>query len=196
MQEIKLSILICSIIGREHLLRRLLAVLEPQKTEIVEILIDTDNKEITTGAKRNRLLRKAQGEYIVFIDDDDLVAENYVHRILKALETSPDCCGIEGEITFLNDKVVRKFVHSLQYSSWFEKNGIYYRCPNHISPVKRIHALAASFPDISRGEDKIYSERLLPYLKKEEYIKEPIYSYFFVGSGLSKINTKKERKEK
>lgn len=68
-----LSILICSLHSRSHLLAELKAILQPQLTGDVELLIEIDNKEISTGAKRNILLNRAQGKYIVFIDDDDMV---------------------------------------------------------------------------------------------------------------------------
>ena len=96
----KLSILICSLREREKSLNKLLEVIEPQRTSEVEIILDTDNGEVTTGFKRNRLLNAAFGEYISFIDDDDLVSNDYIVKILKAIETSPDCCGMEGLITF------------------------------------------------------------------------------------------------
>ena len=59
-----------------------------------EIIYDIDEGQVSIGVKRQRMLHKANGEYIVFIDDDDLVAENYVDLILGALKTGPDCVGI------------------------------------------------------------------------------------------------------
>lgn len=173
----KLSILICSLREREKSLNKLLEVIEPQRTSEVEIILDTDNGEVTTGFKRNRLLNAAFGEYISFIDDDDLVSNDYIVKILKAIETSPDCCGMEGLITFQKKNITRKFIHTIQCSEWYEKDHIYYRCPNHLSPVKRIHALATKFPDITVGEDHDYSTRLFPLLKTEVYINNPIYYY-------------------
>ena len=40
------------------------------------------NGGLSTGAKRNDLLNQAKGRYVVFIDADDLIAENYVEEIL------------------------------------------------------------------------------------------------------------------
>lgn len=189
----KLSILICSIVGRESLLKNLRVDLERQRTDDVEILVETDDKRITTGAKRNVLLRRATGDYIAFVDDDDKVSDDYVRKILKAIKTHPDCCGIEGEIShtkqfrisrrsrrsrrFEHKQIIQKFVHSIQYDRWFEKGGIYYRCPNHINPVKRTIALKVKFPDVMRGEDKDYSFRLRFLLKSEVYIDGIIYFY-------------------
>lgn len=183
----KLSILICSIKGRERLLRNLVNVLGNQATDDIEILVEVDNKEISIGAKRNILLRKARGDYVVFIDDDDLVSDDYTSKILKAIETSPDCCAIEGEIDhmkriregrrFHRHRCTQKFIHSIQYEKWFERDGIYYRCPNHLNPIKRKLVGQIMFPEMNQGEDKDFSLRILSLLKTEVFIKGIIYYY-------------------
>ncbi len=187
----RFSILICTIVGREKSLGRLLGVLRKQTNKQVEILVEKGDKKITTGAKRNKLLKRAKGDYIAFIDDDDMVVEDYIPKILQALKTNPDCCGIEGMITVRIRKKrrrprqgelkQRKFIHSIQYKTWFEKNSIYYRSPNHLNPVKRELALRVGFPNLSVSEDHDYSKRLVPLLKKEAYIKDPIYFYLPKG---------------
>ncbi len=83
----KLSILICHIEERAEKLERLMAVLRPQLTPDVEVLIETDDRQMSIGAKRNLLLEKAKGGYVCFIDDDDLVPDYYVKKILEAMET-------------------------------------------------------------------------------------------------------------
>ncbi len=190
----KLSILICSIKGREEKLNNLLSLLEGQITGDVEILIEVDNKEITIGEKRNVLLKRARGDYIAFVDDDDLISNDYVSKILAAIETSPDCCGIEGEIDHMKVKrpesnerrrqprhryyrCKQKFIHSNQYTKWYQKNDIYYRCPNHLNPIKRELVGQIMFPEMSQGEDKDFSMRILPLLKTEVFIKGIIYYY-------------------
>ena len=102
-------------------------------------------------------------------------------------------CGIEGLI-FLRpriknkdrynrkrwirgERVQRKFIHSIKYKTWFEENYIYYRCPNHLNPVKRELALKVRFLPQDSGEDCDYSKRLLPLLKTETYIEGIIYNY-------------------
>lgn len=160
------------------LLARLRAVLDPQITDEVEVLVNSDSGEMSIGDKRNALLKAATGDYVAFVDDDDLVRTTYVKQILAALSTNPDCVGIEGVMTINgNLQQGRLFIHSLRYRSWFEKDGVYYRNPNHLSPVKRELALQVGFPAINHGEDHDYSKRLLALLNTEVYINGPIYHY-------------------
>lgn len=181
------SILICTLPERKEFLERLLNILNPQIEEFkdfVEIIIEEDNGEKSIGEKRNNLLRKATGEYVAFIDDDDIVSCDYVEKILTALESKPDCVGLH--LLHFNDGNLGGFTyHSLKYRTWFENQDTstglmrYYRNPNHINPIKREYALLTKFPEISMGEDKDYSHNILKHLKKEKYIIEPIYYYLY-----------------
>lgn len=193
----KLSILICTLEEREGKLKRLLDVLNPQINENVEIIVKSDSGQMSIGTKRNALLHEATGEYISFIDDDDLVSDNYVTKILEAIKTNPDCCGLKGTITF-QGQCPKTFIHSIQYKNWFEENGIYYRCPNHLNPVKRELALQTSFKEISFGEDRDYSIRLSPLIQKEEMIEDHIYYYLYEKSGPpnSGNNTNKKKNKR
>lgn len=141
----------------------------------VEIICDLDKGEAHIGTKRNRLISKATGDYVAFVDDDDRVSPDYVSRILGATQTNPDCVGIEGIYTCEGRK--RKFCSSLKYKSWFENGDLLYRCPNHLNPVLRSIASKVPFPEKSWGEDMDYSLKLLPYLKTEVYLEGPIYFY-------------------
>jgi hypothetical protein len=181
-----LSILVCTLVSRRHLLLPLLELLNRQSTPQVEVLVNADDGTKPIGTKRNELLDQAHGNYVAFVDDDDLVSEDYVHRILAAVRSSPDCCGLEGIVTF-DGRNPRRFIHSMKYDHWFEKDGVYYRPPNHLSPVKREIALQVMFPDISFSEDRDYSMKILRLLASEVHIDSPIYYYRTVSRHLKWI---------
>ena len=174
----KLSILICTIRGREHLLERLLSVLDPQCGKCVEVLIEKDSGRMSTGKKRNVLLEKAKGDYIAFIDDDDLISEDYMAKILWGLQENPDCCSLEGLL--IREKTQLSFYHSIEYEEWFRKGDICYRCPNHLNAVKRELALKVKFPYQDKGEDCDYSLRLRPLLETESKTEGILYYYLKV----------------
>lgn len=179
----KFSILIPSLNRRKKYLDRLMEILNPQLTDDVEVLINIDDGEKSIGTKRNELLDKATGDYIAFVDDDDVVEPYYVSEILKAIESYPDVIGIH--LLHVEDGVLRGLTyHSLKYTHWWHERNQenpplmnYYRNPNHLNPVRREYALATRFPEINFAEDKDYSYRMLKYLNTEVYIEKPIYHY-------------------
>ncbi len=181
----KLSILVCTIPERLGYLERLKRNLAAQMTKDVELLINDSNGSI--GKKRNQLLEEAQGKYVCFIDDDDLVAPNYVELILNELVGDPDVIGMNLIMT-TNGKKAERSYHSLCFEEWSEipdplrmepGKKVYFRNPNHLNPVKRELALKVKFPEINHGEDRIYSMELLQHLKTENYIDQPLYYYLF-----------------
>ena len=171
----RLSILICSLEDRKESLNKLLSVLMEQTTNEVEILIETDDGELTIGSKRNILLDRAIGDYVVFIDDDDMVSDDYVPKILKAIESNPDSCSVRGTVTIGSDEHL--FINSVKIDHWGYLFGSLLRRTNHVNPVRRELALRAKFPDINAYEDREYSLRLKPLLKIEVEIAGSIYYY-------------------
>jgi len=193
----KLSILIPSLPQRAHLLRRLIDVLQPQGVRFrniyepargeVEAVVYVDSTTLISD-KRNELLKDAKGQYIAFVDDDDLVPEYYVSELLNAINEKPDCIGFRGYMT-TNGNNRRNFIISNRYANWHEANGEYLRTINHLSPVKRSIALKVMFPEKTRtGEDSIYSQMLKKHLKKEVFIDKDMYHYDFQTSISSQCN--------
>lgn len=194
----KLSILIPSLVSRIETRQELIDGLKVQigcKNEMfikhptytveifsgdeAEIILIVDNKEMTTGAKRNLLLETASGEYISFIDDDDWVAPQYFSDFKKAVVSNPDCISFSGWITEDGMKRV-----DWELSKDFENRTVfrggmkfYERTVNHLCFVKRNIALQAGFPDKSNAEDKFFSERLKHLVKTEIKIRELLYHY-------------------
>lgn len=173
-----LSILICTIPKRLYMLRLLLHELEKQKTPDIEIL--TDNGTGTIGAKRQRMIEKAKGEYVVFIDDDDMVSKDYISSILFALESKPDVVGFMGWIT-TNGRNKTNFKISKDCGYQTTGKG-HERFNNHLSPVKRSIALQIGYKDISWQEDYDYALRLTNsgLIKTERFISKALYYYQYV----------------
>jgi hypothetical protein len=66
---------------------------------------------------------------------------------------------------------------------WFEEDGVYYRTPNHICPIKTELVRIVDFDDVAWGEDYPFSQRIKPLLKSEVEIEEPLYFYQYSVSG-------------
>ncbi len=174
-----LSILICTLPNRIGYLSQLLQVLTPQRTPEVEVLTESDNGTMSTGRKRNILLQRSTGKYVVFIDDDDMVAPTYVKDILTAAESNPDAIVFNGTMT-TDGRDERKWYISKDYG-YEAKGGAYYRYPNHIVPIRREIAMAFPFMDIRIGEDYAWATAIhnAGLIKTEVKIEKELYHYQF-----------------
>lgn len=96
---IELSILIAAVPSlREGLLSRLLHTLEPQLNDRRVECIVHRNEQKPMGEKFTELYRAANGRLSVQVDDDDLVAEDYVKEIL-AVSAGHDFVGYKIDVT-------------------------------------------------------------------------------------------------
>lgn len=183
MSDVKLSILILTIPSRSDKLERLMKILRPQLPVdgSVELIIK-ENAAIadggpTIGENRNAALADAIGDYVCFIDDDDMVCTEYVQQILKAIETTPDVVGLKGHYICGGNKP-ELFVHSIQYSEWKTVDGVHQRMPNHLNAIRRELAIQVGYPAKNHGEDHDFSMAVRPLLKSE-IMPEPIL-YFYL----------------
>ena len=197
-----LSILICSLKERQKTSTSLLLSLMRQLEDIkgcdtiivdsttitryffesVEIVIAVDDRNITTGAKRNLLVKNSNGQYVCFIDDDDEIPSYYLEEILKSLKSLPDCLSLIGEITF-DGANPRTFIHSAKYNSYFEKDNVYYRCPNHLNVIRKSISSQIKFPEKNYSEDTDFAMALCKsgLIKTEVEVSRVIYYYKFIN---------------
>lgn len=153
----KLSVLIPTMYKRAAFYERLMAILRPQleRTQDAELLTCIDGGELTIGAKRNKLLAQARGEYVVFIDDDDRVTDDYLDVILKGIETGFDVVCVNAIHT--TDGKRPKLVIDIPYNEWTETPEAYLRGVQWRDAIKREIALSVPYPDVNFGEDHYWS---------------------------------------
>lgn len=184
-----LSILICTIEERQedfeklrnHLIKQ---INENNYSEEIEILDCCDNKTYPVGVKRNFLLENASGKFICFIDDDDWVSKDYIKEIMNIIKNNSDidCIGIKGKlISLYSPQMNKEFIHSIRYATYMEDNNYYYRCCNHLCPIRRDIASKYKFPLLNRGEDTDWAISLAKSgeLKNEVFLDKIIYYYRF-----------------
>lgn len=171
-----------------NLLRELLEQIDfSHHAEKIEILIDEDAKEKTIGLKRQQLLERATGKFVVGIDSDDAVSPEYINQIMKAIEDNPDTdhvgflerCSIDG--------VMSKSIFSIRHQKWAENTDGFdhIRCANPKSVIRRTIALEAGYKDLRYAEDIDFSERVTPLLKSEVFIDKQLYFYNHTSSEFS-----------
>lgn len=169
-------ILICTLPERAEKLRRLTKCLDRQKANYK---IHDAGRSMTTGMKRNQLIEQSSSDYFSFIDDDDLVSDNYYQSITDAIQSGPDVVTFCGYMT-TNGAQRKNFTIKLG-SAYEERNGHFYRFPNHLCAFKRDKVRHIKFPDQHQQEDyhwaKMIHDRRL--LKTEVHLPQELYWYDF-----------------
>lgn len=175
------SILILTQPSRRDFLARLLKCLAPQlhgRKHEIELLVKEFDSFFSIGANRQALVEKAKGEYITFVDDDDLVAKDYVAKLL-ALMDGADYVGFNVEC-YSDGVFLALAKHSLRYERWFTgDDGVLYRDLSYMNPIRRELA-RRSVIEGGFGEDLRWAARLreIGCVKTENYLDEVMYYYY------------------
>ena len=170
----------------EPYIDELMKSLLPQVTDEVEVIVIDDgsdfpylstksfvkvyrtNENKGVSAARNLGMKKAKGKYIAFIDSDDIVAADYIKKILEKLESDPDTIYLSWRT--INGKA-GKIIESAEdeFNPWN-------RCVwNRVFKVSWLNGLRFN-EDMQVAEDDDFLKRL-PEEKKKEYISEYVYYY-------------------
>lgn len=180
----KLSVIIVTLEKRKSFYDRLMNMLRYQQDQLnnpedVEFVTVSDNGGVSTGLKTNHGVNIARGEYACRFDDDDIPTDVYLKKQLEVANSGCDCGEFRG-LYFLNGQYDRPFIHSIKYNVWWQDAKAYYRCPNHLSAVKRHILLTFPYPDKYVGEDGIQSMEMQEagVLRTEYPINETLYLYF------------------
>ena len=181
----QLSICICTIPGRESSLAQLNLKISNQISngykDVCELLYLGDNRSMTLGTKRNRLKQIARGKYIIYVDDDDDVSDDYVQKLVEATYTDVDVITIESKVTGVYDNVSYncKFDLEILYNFDDHCNKTYWRIPNHICAIKADVYKSIPHPDITWGEDEAIKWLVKANCKTQYHIDSQLYHYKF-----------------
>lgn len=183
----KLSILICTIPGRFRPVHNTIELINRLTDQAAfkscQILYLGDNKSMTVGAKRNKLLSIADGEFVAFVDDDDQVSDDYVDTLLRYCDLGIDCVTIG--VDYYQDgrnKKVYDYTFKTNINFRDEKTGVPTagRMPDHLCLWKKDIATRIQFPEMNLSEDRIWSEKqILAGYQVEHRFFKVIYTYNF-----------------
>jgi glycosyltransferase involved in cell wall biosynthesis len=181
-----ISILIPTMKARERLFRQVLAEVEGQIRETpeirVEVIWESDNGELTLGQKRNVLMDRCRGKYHCFIDDDDVIARDFLKTFVPMIhaDVDYDCASFVGA-HYVKGKFNKLFHHSLEYPEWGERADRFVRSVSPMNMIRTEIVRQVRYKDIRNTEDHEFSKRLMAsgLLKTEFKINpnHPIYHY-------------------
>lgn len=168
------TIAILTVPERQQKYERLIECLSKQGRPGLEIEILVAGQDWSIAEKRQWCLDNAAGEYFNFIDDDDLVPDDYVESIYPHLN-GVDYIGFQLQL-YWNGTRMKPTFHSLEYDHWFEDHRAYYRDISHLNPMRTDIARQGSFAG-GYGEDLRWAKQVNP--RTEFYIDKVLYHYFY-----------------
>jgi len=201
---VKWQILILSERSRNEMLQQVLEQLRYQMAALplkkfgdVEVLVHEDEtgklfgKPTGVGEMREYMRKQSTGDYINFIDSDDLIAPDYIESILPLLD-GVDYVGFDVKC-FTDHEMIGIASHSLAHGKWSQHRLANGRVPemrfcrdiSHLNPMRR--ELALSLPmSGSVGEDCRWANdlRAKGIVKTEHYISRVLYWYLWRGQKL------------
>ena len=167
--------------SREQFLQKLLDNLQPQLNSDIQHFIKVFDKKYSIGENKAIMIEEAQGDYINFVDDDDLVAENYASSIYPLLD-GVDYIGFQCNV-YSDGVFTLPAYHSLKYGSWYNRPDGYYRDISHLNPMKKSLAIQGRMREGGNTltEDRMWGDNLrnLGVVKTEHYIPRIMYFYYY-----------------
>jgi hypothetical protein len=178
------SILTPTLSTRTGMLSELLSVLLPQceadgRVEVVGLF---NRGERPLGTLRQALLDAAAGEYVSFVDDDDMVEPDYVAAVTAAMGGRPDYVAFEMAYYVDGVRQPCRVVTGIGYDGWYtgaDHSGqlLLVRDVTHVNPARRVLAQRSGFPAMQTGEDYPYIAGLRPLLRTQVAIPRVLYHY-------------------
>lgn len=169
---IELSIIYCTARAETNEARVL--KLMPSWCELVKI----ENKgEKPLGFYRNLAVKKAIGKYVVVVDDDDHLHDNYFDEIKKGIDKNVDLISVY-ENQYQDNKLIGFAVSGV--NNPYSKGAIQMRGVGHRDAILRSKVIECGNYNInvSSCEDAEIAMRLYNLLDTVHYIDKPIYDYY------------------
>jgi hypothetical protein len=178
--EILWSILCATLSSRQAKFLDLMSVLLPQAEADgqVEVVGLHNDGERTLADYRQALLQDARGEYLSFLDDDDMVEPDFVAAVTAAMEGRPDYVAFHHAYWEGGVRDPRPVVTGMGHGGWHDTAQALFRDVTQINPVRSVIARQADFrAETGAMEDWAYVAAVRPLLHTQTEIPRVLYHY-------------------
>lgn len=148
----------------------------------VEHLVLYDNRHRSIGLKRQALLDSARGRFIAFVDDDDDVSDDYVSRLLKAIDQNTEAHVITFEQAAVYNGKPFKVI--FQHGAADEKlildgpdDQQIVRGPWHVCAWRRERIAHCQFLDSNYAEDAAWVKQARMHVTQPHHISHVLHTY-------------------
>jgi len=148
------------------------------------IKLISNKKNLGVSKSRNKALKIAKGDYIVFLDADDSLSNNFTQILKKKIiKNDVDFCFLRStnlldksidynEISkTFDNKVLNKNISSLIKNFYNFRSSVW----NFVIKRKIIEDFEITFTDLKIYEDQVFITKIIGVSKKFLVIKEPVY---------------------
>ncbi len=148
------------------------------------IKLISNKKNLGVSKSRNKALKIAKGDYIVFLDADDSLSNNFTQILKKKIiKNDVDFCFLRStnlldksidynEISkTFDNKVLNKNISSLIKNFYNFRSSVW----NFVIKRKIIEDFEITFTDLKIYEDQVFITKIIGVSKKFLIIKEPVY---------------------
>lgn len=155
---------------------------------VVEFFCLMDNGPMSTGAKVAQLFGLCSGRYICRVDDDDVIEDDYIETLLKAIDqhdvdliTFDHTYNIDGQLVALTHQIpgCEQKKHPKVKGA---PHAVHDRLPGPLCPVRAEIAREFSSPDISEKEDYAYKDFLNGRVETHYNINRVLYHHMWRSS--------------
>lgn len=147
----------------------------------IEVLYDDSplfmNGGPTIGAKRNALVKRAEGKYLCFLDDDESVPPDYVETLLRMCLVNQDICTFRALVKMQTFWALVDMRLAFKLNDQINPNFTVRRPPWHCCPVRSVYAKSFEFKDINNAEDFEWMERVLSCCTSEAHTDQILFQY-------------------
>ena len=187
--------------GKDDSMQQAQALISTQQSAKIFRLLATPHN-MGPGLARNIGIEAAQGEYVCFVDSDDIVAPNYCERLYQAVKEN------NADIAYCQAKLVQGDTTSLMANPIvgngdFSKSNRHYFLTHYVTMMwtfiyrrSMLNEYAIRFPATRSAEDSYFLTCSLLTAQRIACVNEPLYCYLLHEESLSEIRNPKRYLDK
>lgn len=147
----------------------------------VEVLVDDRPKFLdggpSVGVKRNDLLKRASGKYLLYLDSDESISPQYIETILRLCRQDQDVCTFRALVKLKNFWALVDMRLAYQVNDQINPDYDIRRPCWHVCPIRSIFAKLYSFEDKNNAEDFEWVSKVLKHCTTEAHTERIIFCY-------------------